>query len=105
VSKQHSVIAAQLLRQSANNDKAQKKMSSTISHQKKLSEMCHQERVSIIVTASSTESISTSTKANNFLMYGTISFKTTFSTKDGVQQKAVCAPNCAMHFYKIKKSS
>jgi hypothetical protein len=34
VSKQHKVIATQLLRQSANDDKAQAKMSSTISHQK-----------------------------------------------------------------------
>jgi hypothetical protein len=34
VSKQHIVIAAQLLRQSANDDKAQEKMSSMISHRK-----------------------------------------------------------------------
>jgi hypothetical protein len=34
ISKQHSVIAAQLLKQSANDDKAQNKMSSTISHWK-----------------------------------------------------------------------
>jgi hypothetical protein len=34
VSKQHSVIAAQLIRQSANDYKAQKKMSLTISHRK-----------------------------------------------------------------------